>query len=141
VGFENELISQTNFPPPRTLTVQGCSSCSTGFSGKALETVPKPPPPGPEYAVIGLPYARRKADAGARCPAATSPPLVQRPCAASWPRRSRAASVSLTLICRRQPPSQKIFRPGRQFGVCMERIFSLGIRERQTLGRQVDQAA
>ncbi len=57
VGFENELISQTNFPRQPSPRVR---SRATNFSlfGQAprdvLETVPEPTASGPEYAVNGM---------------------------------------------------------------------------------------
>jgi hypothetical protein len=64
VGFENELISQTNFPPPRTPTRTWLFFLLDRFLGEGLENRPETAASAPEYAVKGLPYARRKADAG-----------------------------------------------------------------------------
>jgi hypothetical protein len=60
VGFENELISQTNFPPPRTQRTW-LFFLLDRFLRERLENRPETAASGPEYAVKRLRYARRKA--------------------------------------------------------------------------------
>jgi hypothetical protein len=64
VGFENELIGQTNIPPAMHATRTWLFFLSGRFLREGLENRPETAASGREYAVNGLPYARRKAVAG-----------------------------------------------------------------------------
>ena len=149
VGFENELIGQTNFPlPARDLASRAFVPTGKSPEGRPSEAVRNLPPPG----------RNMPSTAGIRQGGKLRQVRPRRPTALAISRRlCSSLSTWARLPFRQIKPRRKAFvngvcagarafienfpLPSHGHEASGSRDHRLGIRKRQTVGRQIDQAA
>ena len=152
VGFENELIGQSNFPhqpSPRSPLARGQFFRPAGSPGRLGNPVPDRPPPGRNMPSTARFTQGGKLGISGRADARPDAPLVEWPTGTYRPVAGGFGSPS-------RPPGKQpltVFRCNLTFSpkICRSRPMiwcfasrsdcRLGIRKRQPIGRQIDQAA